>query len=170
MTPGSLFWAGALALASTRGAAQTKQPAAAHSAPTSTHAAADTAKAKTKGPSTLDGLYTDEQASRGKDVYLNSCRSCHTPASHTGETFNKWWRGKHLSDLFAFVSTRMPKNDPGSLAPEDVADVMAYLLKMNQMPVGPNELTADADSLKQYRIEAKPKTSPSPSTPKRKKP
>ncbi len=59
----------------------------------------------------------------------------------------------------------MPKNDPGSLAPEDVADVMAYLLKMNAMPVGPNELPADVDSLKQYRIEAKP-TPP----PKRKKP
>lgn len=163
----SLVWACALALASTRVAAQTKQPAA-HATSTASHGTADTAKAKAKGPSTLDGLYTDEQASRGKDVYLNSCRSCHTPASHTGETFNKWWRGKHLSDLFAFISTRMPKNDPGSLAPEDVSDVMAYLLKINLMPVGPNELPADSDSLKQYRIEAKPKNPPSP--PKRKKP
>ena len=34
----------------------------------------------------------------------------------------------------------MPKNDPGSLAPEDVADVVAYLLKMNAMPVGKDEL------------------------------
>jgi mono/diheme cytochrome c family protein len=145
--------------------AQTKQPSTAHSASKSTHpATADTVK----GPSTLDGLYTDEQASRGKDVYLNSCRSCHTPASHTGATFNQWWRGKHLSDLFAFVSTRMPKNDPGSLAPEDVADVMAYLLKMNAMPVGPNELPADADSLKKYRIAAKPKSTTPP--PQRKKP
>ena len=142
---------------------QAKTPSPTHSVPKTAHAApADTVK----GPTTLDGLYTDEQASRGKDVYLNSCRSCHTPASHTGATFNKWWRGKHLSDLFAFVSTRMPKNDPGSLAPEDVADVMAYLLKMNAMPVGPNELPADADSLKKYRIEAKPKTP----TPQRKKP
>lgn len=145
---------------------QTKAPAA--------HAASSAAKAKAepadtaKGPTTLDGVYTDEQASRGKDVYLSSCRSCHTPQSHTGATFNKWWRGKHLSDLFAFVSTRMPKNDPGSLAPEDVADVMAYLLKMNAMPVGPAELPADADSLKPIRIEPKPK-SPTP-PPKRKKP
>jgi len=153
-----------IALSSSVAAGQTKQPSSGHAPlkPTKT-AAADTAK----GPSTLDGLYTDEQASRGKDVYFNSCRSCHTPASHTGATFNQWWRGKHLSDLFAFVSTRMPKNDPGSLAPEDVADVMAYLLKMNAMPVGPNELPADVDSLKKYRIEAKPKTTPPP---KRKKP
>jgi mono/diheme cytochrome c family protein len=147
-------------------AGQSKQPSATHATLKPAHApAADTVK----GPSTLDGLYTDEQASRGKDVYLNSCRSCHTPASHTGATFNQWWRGKHLSDLFAFVSTRMPKNDPGSLAPEDVADVMAYLLKMNAMPVGPNELPPDVDSLKKYRIEAKPKSTTPPPT-KRKKP
>jgi len=154
-----------LGVAGTAGG-QTKPPSSSHSTPKAARAVApDTVK----GPTTLDGLYTDEQASRGKDVYLNSCRSCHTPASHTGATFNKWWRGKHLSDLFAFISTRMPKNDPGSLAPEDVADVMAYLLKMNAMPVGPNELSADVDSLKKYRIEAKPKST-TPSPPKRKKP
>jgi mono/diheme cytochrome c family protein len=157
-----------LALAwSTSARSQTKTPAA-HAGSSATQAKsapADTAK----GPTTLDGVYTDEQASRGKDVYLSSCRSCHTPQSHTGATFNKWWRGKHLSDLFAFVSTRMPKNDPGSLAPEDVADVMAYLLKMNAMPVGPAELPADADSLKPIRIEPKPKSS-TPPPPKRKKP
>ena len=118
-------------------------------------AAKPTAAKAPSGPSTLSGVYTDEQASRGKDVYLGSCRSCHTPASHTGATFAKWWRGKQLSDLYTFVSTRMPKNDPGSLASEDVADVMAYLLKMNAMPVGPGELPPDVDSLKKFRIEVK---------------
>ncbi|HXD50123.1 MAG TPA: cytochrome c [Gemmatimonadaceae bacterium] len=142
----------ALALAGGRTAgAQATRPARKASSKTA-HAAA-----KPVGPSTLDGVYTDEQASRGKDVYAGSCRSCHSPMSHTGATFNKWWRGKPLSDLFTFVSTRMPKNDPGSMAPEDVADVIAYLLKMNAMPVGPAELPPDADSLKKFRIEAKPK-------------
>lgn len=122
------------------------------------HPAAKAAQAPT-GPSTLSGIYTDEQSARGRDVYLGSCKSCHAPESHTGATFAKWWRGKRLSDLFAFISTRMPKNDPGSLAPEDVADVMAYLLKMNQMPVGEAELPPDADSLKKFRIETKPASS-----------
>ena len=137
-----------LALANTgAAAAQTAKKPSAH--PTAKAPPAPT------GPSTLSGIYTDEQSARGRDVYLGSCRSCHTPESHTGQTFAKWWRGKRLSDLFAFISTRMPKNDPGSLAPEDVADVMAYLLKMNQMPVGSDELTADPDSLKKFRIETK---------------
>jgi hypothetical protein len=136
--------------------AQTGKPSTSHAAPTP------------DSPSTLSGVYTDEQAGRGKDVYAGSCRSCHTPASHTGATFSKWWRGKQLSDLFLFVSTRMPKNDPGSLAPDDVADVMAYLLKMNAMPVGTEELPPDADSLKKIRIETK--RSSATSTAKRKKP
>ena len=120
------------------------------------------------GPSTLTGVYTDEQAARGKGVYVVSCKSCHTADTHTGETFAKWWKGKQLSELFNFVATRMPKNDPGSLAIEDVADVTAYLLKMNKMPVGIGELPVDADSLKKFRIEVK--RSVGPSTAKRAKP
>jgi S-disulfanyl-L-cysteine oxidoreductase SoxD len=119
-------------------------------------AAAQTASSK-KAPvaTTLSGVYTAEQADRGRDVYMGSCKSCHSPASHTGATFNKWWRGKQLSDLYGFVATRMPKNDPGSLSAEDAADVVAYLLKMNAMPVGKGELVPDLDSLKHFRIETK---------------
>src|ERR671932_831940 len=89
------------------------------------------------------------------NVYAGPCRSCHAPQSHTGETFERWWRGKQLSELFTFVATRMPKNDPGSLPPEDVADVVAYLLEINAMPPGKRELHPDADSLREYRIELK---------------
>ena len=115
----------------------------------------DTPPPSASGPSTLSGVYTAEQAARGKDVYAGNCRSCHSPQSHTGETFAVWWQGKQLSDLFTFVSTRMPKNDPGSLSLEDAADVVAYLLQMNAMPVGKNELYPDADSLTKFRIETK---------------
>jgi hypothetical protein len=64
-----------------------------------------------------------------------------------------------LSELFSFISEKMPKNDPGTLAPEDVADVVAYLLKMNVMPAGKAEVYPDADSLKQFRIDLKGTTS-----------
>src|SRR5581483_9571513 len=104
-------------------------------------------------PSTLDGVYTDAQARRGKDVYFGNCRSCHSADSHTGATFATWWKGKPLSDLFVYIATKMPKNDPGSLAPEDAADVVAYLLKMNVMPTGKHELPPDVDSLAKFRID-----------------
>src|SRR4051812_45145724 len=51
------------------------------------------------GPSTQSGIYTDVQAKRGSRVYSSSCRSCHSPQTHTGATFAQWWRGKQLSDL-----------------------------------------------------------------------
>jgi mono/diheme cytochrome c family protein len=134
-----------------------------------------TSTASAKGlhlPSTLDGVYTEAQAKRGKDVYFGNCRSCHSAESHTGATFAQWWKGKQLSDLFVFIATKMPKNDPGSLAPEDAADVVAYLLKMNVMPVGKHDLPPDVDSLAKFRIETRPAkaSAASGSTSKGKKP
>ncbi len=117
---------------------------------------------------TLSGIYTLEQASRGQDVYSGSCRGCHTPASHTGATFATYWLHKSVADLFAYVATNMPKNDPGSLDPHDVADVIAYLLKMNQMPAGPMELLPDTTALRQIRIDSK--NSPATSTTRGKSP
>jgi len=102
---------------------------------------------------TRSGVYSEAQAKRGADVYVMSCKSCHTPASHTGATFAAWWKGKTLGDLLGFVSTKMPKNDPGGLDPQQYADVVAYLLKMNQMPAGAVELPADAEAVKDVRIE-----------------
>jgi S-disulfanyl-L-cysteine oxidoreductase SoxD len=102
------------------------------------------------------GVYSPEQAERGRMQYAVNCRSCHTAASHTGVTFAKWWKGRTLADLYAYMSSQMPKNDPGSLAPEQYADVVAYLLKMNAMPAGTAELLPDSTALAQIRIELPP--------------
>jgi mono/diheme cytochrome c family protein len=112
-------------------------------------------KANANLASTLTGVYTEEQAGRGRNFYLGMCKSCHAPESHTGPTFTKWWKGRKLSDLFTYISTQMPKNDPGSLDPADIADVMAYLMKLNAEPAGKDELYPDADSLKKFRIDVK---------------
>jgi S-disulfanyl-L-cysteine oxidoreductase SoxD len=102
---------------------------------------------------TRAGVYTAAQADRGADVYAGMCRSCHSAASHTGVTFAKWWKGRTLADLFGYVSERMPKNDPGSLAPEQYADVVAYLLRLNAMPPGRAELAPDSAALAAIRID-----------------
>jgi mono/diheme cytochrome c family protein len=101
---------------------------------------------------TLAGVYTAVQANRGKNVYAGMCRSCHTPESHTGATFRKWWEKKRLADLFQFIGEKMPKNDPGTLSYEDTADVVAYLLRMNAMPAGKDELPPDSAALAKIRI------------------
>ena len=116
------------------------------------HATASAQKVR-KDRTTLTGVYSEQQAARGQDVYAGMCKSCHTAATHTGTAFEKSWGGHSLSELFGFISTRMPKNEPGSLAPEAYVDVLAYLLKLNQMPAGTAELPADTVVLHAIRIE-----------------
>lgn len=112
--------------------------------------------AQGRGPApartTLSGVYSAAQAARGRVVYVSYCRSCHSVQSHTGATFAQWWRGKQLSEMYTWIGERMPKNDPGSLAYEEVADVVAYLLQMNAMPVGRRELPPDSAALSKIRI------------------
>jgi mono/diheme cytochrome c family protein len=106
-----------------------------------------------KKSSTIAGVYSDEQATRGRDVYLGNCKSCHTPESHTGPLFKSTWGGRPLSELYVFVRDRMPKNEPGSLSPQENADVVAYLLQLNRLPAGQIDLPADSATLKSIRID-----------------
>lgn len=118
-----------------------------------------TAPAQSAAPkrSTQSGVYTAEQAARGQDTYATLCTGCHTAATHTGVAFQHW-DGHSLSDLFGYISTNMPKNEPGSLAPEQYADLLAYMLKLNQMPAGTIELPTDTTVLARIRIDTKPTT------------
>ena len=101
---------------------------------------------------TRTGVYTQPQATRGRDVYTAYCKSCHTPQSHTGAVFNATWSGRNLFDLYAFIRERMPKNEPASLSDQEYVDVMSYLLSMNRMPVGKTELDTDSTRLSTIRI------------------
>ena len=107
--------------------------------------------------STRDGVYTAAQAERGRITYAGMCKSCHV-GNHTGATFEKLWKDHTLEELFTYTSVKMPKNNPGSMNPDEYADVVAYLLKLNALPAGAKELPADSASLAAVRIElpAKP--------------
>jgi mono/diheme cytochrome c family protein len=103
--------------------------------------------------STRAGVFTDEQAARGKDIYVGACRECHVPASHTGVLFRNSWGGRLVSELLAFMTERMPKNSPGSLSGEEYAAVTAYILLLNGYPSGDEELPADSAAASRIRIE-----------------
>lgn len=104
--------------------------------------------------STLGGVYTAEQAAAGKNVYEGLCISCHAGmGNHTGPVFRATWGGRDLGEMYDFMSQNMPKNDPGSLAPEDYTAVMAYLLQMNGMPAGRTVLPSDVAGLKRIRYD-----------------
>ena len=99
------------------------------------------------------GVYTAQQAVRGKDIYAGNCRSCHTPETHTGTTFAATWNKRSLAELYSYIRERMPKNEPGSLSDQEYADVLAYVLRLNRMPMGQKELAPDSASMKSIRID-----------------
>lgn len=116
------------------------------SASTSTQTAARTTKAR---------VYSAAQATRGEGLYMALCVSCHPPATYTGAVFLTW-QGRSLGELLAFLQDKMPKNDPGSMTAKEYADVIAYLLKLNKMPAGRADLSADAKVLRGITIDILP--------------
>jgi len=105
--------------------------------------------------STRAGVYSEDQSARGREIYALNCMSCHTPASHAGPEFVAKWEGRLFWDLFQYVRESMPKSEPGSLTAREYLSVLAYLLKMNGMPAGPDELPVDSTALARIRIDFK---------------
>src|SRR5262245_18353605 len=97
--------------------------------------------------SVLDGVYTDVQAARGEAEYAMICARCHEGADVdgpplTGAPFVDRWREDTIEPLLAFVRTKMPRDEPGKLAPAKYVDLVAFLLKHNDYPAGGKELAA----------------------------
>jgi mono/diheme cytochrome c family protein len=113
-----------------------------------------------QGKTTLDGIYSVAQAERGQKIYTDSCASCHgddlsgggqTPPL-AGKEFNMDWIDLAMSDLFDRTRGSMPADKPGTLKPEQAADVIAYLLQKATFPAGQTELPADAAALKDIKF------------------
>ena len=109
-------------------------------------------KPPAKAVTTSAGVYTARQASRGEQTYMSICVACHPPGTYTAPAFREKWNGAPLSELFGLISQLMPKQEPASLTPEEYADVVAYLLKINGAPTGKQELPADEKAMKKIRI------------------
>ena len=113
--------------------------------------------------SVWDGIYTEEQANRGKHVYADMCASCHdakltggqmAPAL-VGDDFLADFNGLTVGDLFDRTSISMPQNAPGSLTGAQNADILAFVLQANKFPTGQGELGKDSRILKDIKFEMK---------------
>lgn len=129
-------------------------PAALAAALLTLPAASGEARAQDGGEATttLDAVYTAEQAERGREVYSESCAHCHPTSRFTGDSFRPSWSRAPVSTLFTVLRSQMPFDNPGSLDPEEYAAVMAYLFELNELPAGDRELPASADSLRDLTI------------------
>ncbi len=104
--------------------------------------------------STTSGVYTPDQAVKGREVFNSNCLGCHTVASHTGTAFQLKWFGRPLADLFDYLSSLMPKSAPGTLTEDEYVWVTAYILRLNGMPPGKTELNAEPAWLKSVRVDS----------------
>ena len=111
---------------------------------------------------TWDGVYSDDQAARGRPLYNRECGSCHSEAMTGGEMapplaggeFLSNWTGLSVGELLDRMRNTMPLNKPKSLNRQSNADILAYMFSVNRFPSGKAELPTDGETLKQIRIEA----------------
>jgi mono/diheme cytochrome c family protein len=129
-------------------------PPAAAPAPAPAPAAPAAPAASAAGKSVNDGVYTAAQARRGEGLFQDYCSICHDLGSFTGPSFVNGWPGP-LDPLFDTIRSSMPDDNPGSLAPQQYADVIAYLLKVNGYPDGSTELQGSSEAMRNVRLEPK---------------
>lgn len=79
------------------------------------------------------------QVRRGTPLFNTNCSSCHgerlqglleAPALATKD-FQSHWFGQPANNLYDYISQNMPQNAPGSLQPQEYADIMTFILSKN---------------------------------------
>lgn len=119
-------------------------------------------KAQTAARNAWDGVYTADQATQGKAIFADKCATCHGADLNgaemapplVGATFMGDWVGQSVDDLFTRIHSTMPANDPGSLSNVQTAQVLSYILQVNQFPAGTTALPGDDAALGQIAITA----------------
>lgn len=92
------------------------------------------------GPAAPDALVqATAQVDRGKAVFANHCAKCHGASGQGGDgprvigTPNGLAGYQTAQKLFEYTSAEMPLDTPGSLKPEEVWDVLAFILDGNRL-------------------------------------
>jgi S-disulfanyl-L-cysteine oxidoreductase SoxD len=107
------------------------------------------------GRSIRDGVYAKAQADRGGTTFAALCESCHADPKFAPSVIDGR-DGTSLAELFDFVSTAMPEDNPGSLKREEYAAILAYFISSRGLPPGAEDLPSDFEALQQIRIEKPP--------------
>jgi mono/diheme cytochrome c family protein len=96
--------------------------------------------------------YSRSQLERGAGIYDELCASCHGRSLDDGQfgpalkgaSFANTWAGRSLGALGSFLQQRMPPGAEGRMTLGQYTDVLAYLLSVNGVAAGSNELPADS--------------------------
>jgi mono/diheme cytochrome c family protein len=113
--------------------------------------------------SVWDGVYSDAQASRGRDIYASTCAPCHGGGLEglemapplSGISFGQNWNGQPLQSLHDRI-VAMPPQTPGIVSADEAADVLSFILQRARIPAGDADLTADRAALSQIEFNTTP--------------
>ena len=125
---------------------------AAEQEPATQSEASPAPRSKADEPNTTDGIYSEAQAARGREVFDEICTECHLPADWTQTAFLERWEAASVFRLWYWIYERMPYGTPGSLTRAQVTDALTYIFQLNGLPPGPSELADDDDSIDDYWI------------------
>jgi quinoprotein glucose dehydrogenase len=110
-----------------------------------------------------EGVYTEADATKGKEEYLKNCASCHGDNMQggdeapglAGDGFLSQWVDLSVGDLYERIRITMPQDRPGQLSREEYTTIVAHLLKANRYPAGATELPRDTAALRGIGITDK---------------
>ena len=118
------------------------------------------AGAPAAGRGTQAGIYTAEQAEQGARIYAVQCAMCHGArlegTVEVPELVGKFmanWADRPLGDLSDYIARAMPQMAPGTLAPEDNARVVAFILRANGAPAGNRALPSEPAALRRLTFD-----------------
>ena len=97
-----------------------------------------------------DGIYNKAQAKSGKKLYKKHCLSCHEKGYF--EPVFLAWQGESAGTLYEVMSAAMPESSPGSLSPDEYADIFAYVLKEIGYPSSTATLDPDSEAFSKIII------------------
>jgi mono/diheme cytochrome c family protein len=112
--------------------------------------------ARVQDRTTWDGVYTEAQANRGEALYKEHCLRCHGATLQgngegalplTGATFGATWNGVTLGAMLERVRLSMPQDKPATMSRQQIADLLAFVLRSNKFPAGDAELAKQVDIL-----------------------
>ncbi len=100
------------------------------------------------------GVYSDAQAARGREVFNTSCLRCHavdltgtSAPALAGDRFYTTFGQEPIDRLFLKIRDTMPPNFGGTVDDQGKLDIVTYILKVNGYPSGTADLKLASEDL-----------------------
>jgi len=100
------------------------------------------------------GVYTREQADRGKSAAAQTCSRCHgvdlkggTAPGLTRAAFFDRWHDLKLLDTIVYIQSAMPHGHDFFVSSDSARDIVAFMLQESGVPAGHEPTPKDAEAL-----------------------